>query len=244
MKAILTYHSIDDSGSPISVSEDAFEAHLRWLRSGSVSVLPLCDLIGHSADAADAVAITFDDGFLNAGRPIERLLDAGLPATIFVVTGHVGRTNAWGGRQAAGIPTLPLLDWGRLHHLRGLGASVEAHTCSHRALHRLSPDAIDAELEGCRVELRDKLGADSSHLAYPYGHLSDGVVERAARVFKFGHTTAFRMMRSTEDAMRLPRIDAYYFRRPRALESWGSPGFSRRMTWIRLRRTVRAWARR
>ena len=64
MKAILTYHSIDPSGSPISVSPDAFEAHVRWLSTGRVRVVPLEELGQLSADV-DAVAITFDDGFEN-----------------------------------------------------------------------------------------------------------------------------------------------------------------------------------
>jgi hypothetical protein len=67
-------------------------------------------------------------GFLNNKAPLERLLGAGLPATIFVVSGHVGGTNAWGGHPQHGIPTLPLLDWADLKDLKSRGASIEAHT--------------------------------------------------------------------------------------------------------------------
>ena len=64
MRAILTYHSIDSSGSPVSVSEETFRAHARFLGSGRVSVGPLADLPS-LPDEEDAVALTFDDGFLN-----------------------------------------------------------------------------------------------------------------------------------------------------------------------------------
>ena len=40
MRAVLTYHSIDDSGSPISVRRDAFQRHVKWLASGQVAVAP------------------------------------------------------------------------------------------------------------------------------------------------------------------------------------------------------------
>src|SRR5690606_37701023 len=60
MRAILTYHSIDESGSPISVSREAFRAHVRWLASGAVKVRPLAELVD-ARDGGDAVAITFDD---------------------------------------------------------------------------------------------------------------------------------------------------------------------------------------
>ena len=47
MRAILTYHSIDESGSPISVDPDAFRRHVRWLASGRVRVTtPDADVFG------------------------------------------------------------------------------------------------------------------------------------------------------------------------------------------------------
>ncbi|TFG50637.1 MAG: polysaccharide deacetylase, partial [Gemmatimonadales bacterium] len=45
MRAILTYHSIDDSGSPISVAPEQFRAHVRWLQSGVIRVVPLAELL-------------------------------------------------------------------------------------------------------------------------------------------------------------------------------------------------------
>jgi len=65
VKATLTYHSIEESGSPISVSPSVFASHLRWLGSARVRVFSLDALASHSDDAGDAVAVTFDDGFLN-----------------------------------------------------------------------------------------------------------------------------------------------------------------------------------
>ena len=41
MRAILTYHSIDESGSPISISRRDFRRHIEWFASGAVQVLPL-----------------------------------------------------------------------------------------------------------------------------------------------------------------------------------------------------------
>jgi peptidoglycan/xylan/chitin deacetylase (PgdA/CDA1 family) len=111
MRAILTYHSIDPSGSPISVPLAAFERHLRWLASGAVRVLSLEALLEAPAEH-DAVALTFDDGFRSFGElAAPRLEAAGLPATVFVVSGHVGRTNAWGGVVSPGITDVQLIDF-------------------------------------------------------------------------------------------------------------------------------------
>src|SRR5690606_36506277 len=95
MKAILTYHSVDPSGSPISIDRDAFRAHVRWLASGPIRVVDLDVLIALPPET-DAVSLTFDDGFENfASTAWPLLLDHGLPVTLFVVTGFVGRSNTW-----------------------------------------------------------------------------------------------------------------------------------------------------
>ena len=93
MRAILTYHSIDSSGSPISLSEEAFRAHVRFFGSGRVAVVPLADLPS-MPDEQDAIAITFDDGFLNfTSSAMPQLSHLGFPATVFVVSDAVGGTN-------------------------------------------------------------------------------------------------------------------------------------------------------
>ncbi|HEX5070060.1 MAG TPA: polysaccharide deacetylase family protein [Vicinamibacterales bacterium] len=240
MRAILTYHSIDDSGSPISVRRAAFQAHLRWLSSGRVRVLPPADLLAHADNGVDAVAVTFDDGFASAAEAVRRLADAGFAATIFAVTDHVGRTNDWGGRAQPGIPTLPLMSWADLESLAGRGVAIEAHTCTHPDLTGLAADAVDRELEQCREQIRQRLGIASTHVAYPYGGANDAVVTRARRVYRFGHTTDFRTVSETEDPATLPRLDMYYFQAPGAIEAWGTAAFQRRLAWIRLRRAIRA----
>ena len=134
MRAILTYHSIDDSGSPVSVGEAALRRQVRWLASGAVRVVGLEEIGALPADA-NAVALTFDDGFLSFGEKAWPLLkDHGLPVTVFVVTRCAGATNAWGGRPSAGIPTLPLLGWDAIVRLADEGVTLGAHGRSHADL--------------------------------------------------------------------------------------------------------------
>lgn len=243
MKATLTYHSIDDSGSPISVPSRAFDTHLRWLTSGRVRVLPLAELHAHPDAAGDAVSVTFDDGFLNIFDGVDQLLANGLPATIFVVSGKVGTTNEWGGKAAPGIPTLPLLGWSDLERLVARGASIEGHTRTHCALSEQPADALDEEIAGCREDLRARLGVRSTQLAYPFGLVNDDVAQRASQHYRGGHTTDFRPMQPADRALLLPRLDMYYFREPGTIEAWGSAEFSRRVSWIRARRRVKGWMR-
>jgi peptidoglycan/xylan/chitin deacetylase (PgdA/CDA1 family) len=240
MKAILTYHAVDDSGSPVSVSPLAFARHVDWLSSGRVKVLRLDDLLAHPDSEECAFAITFDDGFSNARSAAEQLLSAGLPVTIFAVSGHVGQTNAWNGRAEAGIPTAPLMAWKDLEGLMARGAEIAPHTRRHCRLTTLSADALDDEIGGSLEDLRQRLGAASSHFAYPYGDLDDRVAGHVGRFFRWGHTTDFRPVGAADHPLRLPRLDMYYFSGPGDLESCGSPRFARRMAFIRARRWVRA----
>ncbi len=242
MKAILTYHSIDPSGSPISLAPEAFAAHARWLASGRVRVLSLDDLGAHPEGGGDAVAVTFDDGFLNTRERVEELLAAGVPTTVFVVSGHVGTTNAWGGRAQTGVPTLPLLGWRDLERLVDRGAAVAPHTRTHRSLTKIGRQAVNDELQGSLEDLATHLGMRSGHLAYPYGDVDAAVAEQAARYFRCGYTTDFRVVDAHDASSQLPRLDMYYFSAPGALERWGTRRFARRLAWIRARRALRALA--
>ena len=82
MKAILTWHAIDESRSPISVSREVFADQVAFLASGRVRVVPLGSIL---TESGDAVALTFDDAFTSFSEVAwPALRDAGLPATVFV----------------------------------------------------------------------------------------------------------------------------------------------------------------
>jgi peptidoglycan/xylan/chitin deacetylase (PgdA/CDA1 family) len=223
VRAILTYHSIDDSGSPISVGRAAFERHVAWLRSGRVRVTSIPDLL-QVAPGADAVAVTFDDGFANFATLAAPAL-AGLPVTLFVVTDHVGRSNEWGGSPQVGIPVLPLLDWATLGRLAAGGVTLGAHTRTHPDLRVLSPDRVSDELAGSAERIRRETGTRPDVFAYPYGHASPSVVSAARTTFRWACTTELRVLAPAVSMLELPRLDMYYFQSPGRLETFGSPRF-------------------
>jgi peptidoglycan/xylan/chitin deacetylase (PgdA/CDA1 family) len=240
MRAVLTYHSIDDSGSPISVAPEAFERHVRWLVSGKVQVTTLAGLAAYPADA-QAVALTFDDGFENFATYAAPLLAAhGLPATVFVVTGHVGRTNAWNGRPAAGIPTLPLLEWAALERLVKAGITLGAHTRTHRPLTQLDASAIEDEVAGSAECLRRRFGVKPQAFAYPYGAVTPAVSVKVYETFSWGCTTDHRPFGVSERPALIPRLDMYYYRARGRLEAWQTPSFDRHLMVTQQRRRLRA----
>ncbi len=243
MRAILTYHSIDDSGSPVSVGGAALRRHVRWLASGAVRVVGL-EEIGALPAAADAVALTFDDGFVSFAETAWPLIrDHGLPVTLFVVTRCAGGTNAWGGRPAAGIPTLPLLGWDALARLAEDGVTLGAHGRSHADLRGLAGSALEDEVAGAAEDVAAHTGRRPRAFAYAYGEFSDAAAASAARTYDVACTTDHRPLRGREDPHRLPRLDAWYYRGG-GLEAWGSPLFRARTRARRALREVRRLAAR
>ncbi|HEX7979598.1 MAG TPA: polysaccharide deacetylase family protein [Gemmatimonadaceae bacterium] len=239
MRAILTYHSVDETGSVISISERSFRRHIAWLAQSHVRVVPLEEITSVSVDE-DAVAITFDDGLASFGRAAAPLLvEHGLPATLFVVTDAVGSSNVWRGRQDPGIPVQPLLDWEQLGALHEAGIQLGAHTCTHPRLTALDGDALEREIVASKQRLARELGVDARTFAYPYGAVSPAARDVVARTFQFGCTTRLAALASEEDQAMLPRLDSYYLRSPDSLESWGSRRFRMRLGLLAGARSVR-----
>ena len=98
---ILLYHRIADDPIDhwkIAVSPTNFEEHLCVLRR-TRHPLPLAEFVRSLITGSlrrDAVALTFDDGYVDnlvAGKP--RLAASDVPATVFLATGHVDRPEAF-----------------------------------------------------------------------------------------------------------------------------------------------------
>lgn len=235
MHAILMYHSIDASGSTVSCHPDAFDRHVRWLNSGRVEVTSIEGLLALPS-SIDAVAITFDDGFVNFGDiAAPRLLANGLTSTVFVVAEQAGRTNAWDLGEPD-VPQQPLLDWPALARLREQGVMLGSHSRTHANLATLSRARIEEEVCGSVEIIERETGARPATFAYPYGRFNAQAAAVVERVFRYACTTEFRLLDADERLALLPRLDAFYFQEPGLIESWGTPRFE---TFIRRRQRQR-----
>lgn len=236
MRGILTYHAIDRTGSPISVTPEAFRSHVAWLTSGAVRVVPLLELV-QLPDEENAVAITFDDALESVATEAAPVLAAhGLPATIFVVSGRVGGDNRWSGEADPGIPVQPLLDWGALERLLNQGLTIGAHSRSHRNLRGCGESELADEIEGSANDIARALGERPTAFAYPYGAFAPRVSALVAETFNVGCTTTFLPATTGMPLAETPRLDAWYFRDAARLSQWGTPSFAR---WVAFRHALR-----
>jgi len=241
---ILTYHSLDTSGSVISVTPDDFAAHMASLAERGYTAIRLDRLLDAWEGAAELperpVVLTFDDGYRNTLEHAAPVLTRhGFAATIYVVTGHCGGSNNWSDR-GRDMPSLPLLTWDELGELHGAGWEVAAHSSSHARLPQLSVDEARRQITGCKEELQDRLGAPVRTFAYPYGETSPAVTAIAREEFAGAVSVEMGTARPSDDRHLLPRLDAYYLRDPARFRKLGTFGGNAYLGLRALARRLRA----
>src|SRR3990172_2749483 len=215
MHAILTYHSIDESGSVISTTLEKFRTQMHYLARSHIKVISLQEMAARMRDknTEPAVSITFDDGFRNfREKAFPVLLEFGFPATVFLVTGFCGRNNRWIG-QPPQIPILDLLSWDEILELSAQGIEMGAHTVTHPNLAGL--DAVQAieEIVRSKAMIQERLGKQVSFFAYPYGVQTVETSKTVDAEYDGACSADMGFAVPQSDVHFLPRIDMYYFSR-------------------------------
>jgi peptidoglycan/xylan/chitin deacetylase (PgdA/CDA1 family) len=223
---ILTYHSLDESGSVISVQPAIFERHMRLLHERGFRGIALGDLLdgwnGKRPLPDKPIVLTFDDGFENLARHAAALLQGiGFRATIFAVAGHCGGRNDWP-TQPPDVPRLPLLGWSELRDLEGAGFEVGLHGMTHAPLEGLTADLERREIVEAKQLMEDRLARPVEVFAYPYGAAGHSARELVRRHFRGACSTQMRTANRDDAHDWLGRIDVYYLRHPRLFRLLGT----------------------
>lgn len=208
MKVVLTFHSIDASGSVLSFPAIHLEGLLRALLDKSIPILRLGDLLDPGVESG--VCLTFDDGMrtlFDHGLPILR--SYAVPAHLFLATGVVGGDNRWPG-QPADAPRFDMMGWREIEALHDAGVGIEAHTRHHADLRRLQDAQISEECDACDAEIERRLGRRPRYFAYPYGWYDRRVRDVVAARYEACLTTDLRYLSQSADRAALPRLDTYY----------------------------------
>jgi peptidoglycan/xylan/chitin deacetylase (PgdA/CDA1 family) len=225
---ILSYHSLDDLDTPLSVSPKLFEAQLLALSGLGCRTFTMSQVADRLSSGRPfpprAVAITFDDGFANfaeAGAPL--LQRYGFAATVYVITGMVGRTTQWTDRGRP-LPSLPILSWEQIERLHAQGVEIGAHSATHGFLTQYSPSALASELVAPRQLLEERLGTAVRSFAYPQGDYDDRVV-RAVRDASYATATTVDQGRAgrKSDPLRLPRLLVSNNTTPQVMRAFAMP---------------------
>ena len=139
---------------------------------------------GNARVPARPLILTFDDGYACFARNAWPVLRArGMLATVFLVAGQIGGTNAWDDERDA------LLDARTITRLHAEGVRFGSHTQTHVPLARVSVERALDELTRSRAGLCELLGFDVDALAYPYSN-QNAVIRGLAR--RAGYRCAVR----------------------------------------------------
>jgi peptidoglycan/xylan/chitin deacetylase (PgdA/CDA1 family) len=178
---VLLYHSVAAPGRAVTdhwqVAAADFAADLdAVVASGRLpmTATAYAGWLRDPARAGDPVLVTFDDGFADyADVALPLLQERGIPGTLFVTTGWIGRP---GMLSRAGVADLA-----------GTGTELGGHGVTHVHLDTVGERRALGEIAGSRRALEDVLGAAVSAFAYPHGSHR---TRTRALVAQTGHTTA------------------------------------------------------
>jgi peptidoglycan/xylan/chitin deacetylase (PgdA/CDA1 family) len=165
------YHSVSDERENANpyyrtlTSPSVFADQMNFLHENGYNVIDLMTLVESMSagrqPAPKSVVLTFDDGyrdFYENAFPI--LYEHRLPATVFLVTGHIDNGSCLKGKIC--------LSWDQVRELGRHGISFGSHTVNHQVLNALAGKDLDFELTRSKDRIESELGKKVEAFAYPY----------------------------------------------------------------------------
>jgi len=237
---ILTYHSIDESGSVISTKLEVFRRQMEFLNENGYNVVSLGNFLEFSNEEnslpPETVVLTFDDGFQNFYTSAFPVLEkCGFKATVFLVTDYCGKHNDWAGNPAA-LPPSKILSWNEIKELNDYGIEFGAHTRTHPDLTRIRDAQIESEIAESKSAIENALGSEVKTFAYPFGKFNRSAKQIAEKMFKAACSPNLGKVNRSSDFFSLERVDAYYLSNPKIFNSLSSKTFDR---YLRFRQSLR-----
>lgn len=170
---VAMYHSITDTADDpyrVTVSPVRFARQLHWLGDRGLRGVSVRELLAATAAgrAKGLVGLTFDDGyadFLDSALPLLRR--HGFTATVYVLPGRLGGTNAW---DTAG-PSKSLLTEDEILRIADAGMEIGSHGLTHVSLTGADDTVLAAETRLSRELLEEMTGTPVDGFCYPYGQV-------------------------------------------------------------------------
>jgi peptidoglycan/xylan/chitin deacetylase (PgdA/CDA1 family) len=205
---VVNYHRILESPDPLLESEPDV-ATFRWqmaLLADCFNVVPLRQALADldcGRLAPRTVCITFDDGYRSVHElALPVLEEFGLPATVFVTSGHVGQGNMWNDRIIDAVQALPSGDL----DLAGLGLGLGRYPLNSIDDRRRAATGLTEASKylppKSRAALVDRLATLAGHgLSRDLMLTPDMVVDLDRRGVEIGaHTVTHPILTSLDDA--------------------------------------------
>ena len=178
---ILMYHSVGHNRAQFTITPEAFEMQMAFLKSSGRTCLKLSEFAERLRSGTlpkNAAAVTFDDGYAdNHETAFPILKKHSIPATIFILTGSIGHDFTVNNRfegQPGGPIDLRIMDEAQIKELSESDlVELMPHGHSHKILRDMSREDAMADIRGSKCIIEGIVGRPSTCFAYPYGKVSD-----------------------------------------------------------------------
>ena len=201
---ILCYHSIGPDETYYSVKTKDFCQQMEFLRKkyNIVSLEEMTNLAeGQKNLPRRSIAVTFDDGYadnyLNAYPYFKKY---GIPATIFVTTGYVGRKMRLGNKY------LTTLSWNEIKIMSKNKIEIGAHTISHPKLTKIDLADARKEIIGSKREIEKNIGKDAKFFSYPSADYNQSILNLVKQIGFKSAVGGFGVIQKSASSFVLNRV--------------------------------------
>ena len=202
---VLTYHSISNEKSNVSIDVREFEKQIKFLKENNFKSIFFNEI---DLNEEKQIIITFDDGykdiFVNA-LPI--LKKYNFKAICYVVANHIGGNNSWDNirsnyKQLELMNKFDLLEWRKNNMMIG------SHSLNHLDLTTLDDEKIDNELIHSKRILENLTSDKIQDFSYPYGKVNISLAKKVAKFYQSAVTVNRSRFKPKKHNFHLiPRID-------------------------------------
>ena len=177
----LCYHGVGDvplrrDRSRLFVRPPDLKRQIRTLTRWGYQLVTFGELArrARDGDPAGLAALTFDDGLVESLSLLVPLAaTAGIPATVFVVSGWLGQTHP-------DAPWTRIMTADELRSVSRAGLEIGGHSTQHDHLADLDHDDAEHDMRKCRNDLEAIIQRPVSVFAYPYGGATRATMEACA----------------------------------------------------------------
>ena len=163
---VLTYHGVTKQQRQRFAEQ--MDQVLRY-----VKVIP-ADTVEPLQGDAHYAAVTFDDAFRNfAENVLPEITARGIPVTLFVPTGHLGKLPGWLAGTGHEDSIEIIMTGNEIRELPEKMVMIGSHSATHRDMRRMSEAEAMRELAESKSQLERLIGRPVSLFSYPYGGHND-----------------------------------------------------------------------
>ncbi|MBU5272464.1 intercellular adhesin biosynthesis polysaccharide N-deacetylase [Staphylococcus caprae] len=194
-----------------SVTDKEFESQIKWLKAHDAKFLTLKEFLKYKKKGKfpkRSVWINFDDMdqtiYQNAFPILKKYK---IPATGFVITGHIGQQN---------FHNLDMMTQSQLSEMYRTGLwDFETHTNNLHSLKKgnkskfleASNPAATKDIEDSEDVLNSKFGKNQHAIAYPYGLINNSKIQASKDAgMKYGFTLSEKAVTPNVNNYKIPRI--------------------------------------